>query len=156
MPLLPLPDDVVAVHAAATEFEAIAIRDLLEAAGVRAMVRSRRVPGYEVRTMLGDQAGIAADILVLPEQEAEARVLIEEYLASLEAGYGETGLEDAGGGGPGAADAGVEDAGGGEPTAWDAGAEDAGGGGPGAADAGAEQPGGRPRGWPDAPGGPRP
>lgn len=113
MPLLPLPDDVVAVHAAATEFEAIAIRDLLEAAGVRAMVRSRRVPGYEVRTMLGDQAGIVADILVRPEQEAEARVLIEEYLASLGTGYGEAGVEDAGGGGPGAGDAGAERPGGG-------------------------------------------
>lgn len=93
MPLLPLPDDVVAVHAAATEFEAIAIRDLLEAAGVRAMVRSRRVPGYEVRTMMGDQAGVAADILVLPEQEAEARALIEEYLASLGREHEEEGVE---------------------------------------------------------------
>lgn len=93
MPLLPLPDDVVAVHAAATEFEAIAIRDLLEAAGVRAMVRSRRVPGYEIRTMLGDQAGITADILVRPGQEAEARALIQEYLASLGTERWEEGVE---------------------------------------------------------------
>ena len=85
MPLLPPPNDVVAVHEAASEFEAIAIRDLLEAAGVQTMVRSRLVPGYQVPMMLGDQAGIVADILVRPEQEAEARALITDYLASLSA-----------------------------------------------------------------------
>lgn len=85
MPLLPEPGDVVAVHEATTEFEAMTIRDLLERAGIRTMVRSRHVPGYDVATMVGDQAGIWADILVLPEQEAEARRLIAEYLASLAA-----------------------------------------------------------------------
>ncbi len=85
MPLLPEPRDIVAVHQATTEFEAMTIRDLLENAGVRAMVRSRLVPGYAVPTMVGDQAGIWADILVLPERETEARRLIAEYLASLAA-----------------------------------------------------------------------
>lgn len=84
MPLLPEPADVAKVFEAATEFEAMTIRDLLESAGVRAMIRSRQVPGYAVTTMVGDQAGIWADILVLPEQEAEARRVIAEYLASLD------------------------------------------------------------------------
>ncbi len=86
MPLLPAPDDVVVVHEATREFEAIAIRDLLEGAGIRTMVRSRVMPGYEVRDMWGDKAGVVADILVRPEDEAAARALIVEYLASLETG----------------------------------------------------------------------
>ncbi len=86
MPLLPAPDDVVAVHEATSEFEAIAIRDLLEGAGIHTMVRSRVMPGYEVREMWGDKAGVVADILVRPGDEAAARALIAEFLASLEAG----------------------------------------------------------------------
>lgn len=43
MPLLPEPADLLTVHRAATEFEAMTIRDLLETAGIRAMVRSRQV-----------------------------------------------------------------------------------------------------------------
>lgn len=100
--MLPPPRDVVPVHQAASEFEAIAIRDLLEAAGVNAMVRSRVVPGYGVLTMAGDQAGIVAEILVPPEREGDARALIADYLASLattsgegEPDAGETGEEDA-------------------------------------------------------------
>ncbi len=89
MPLLPEPRDVVAVHEATTEFEAMTIRDLLERASIRTMVRSRHVPGYDVATMVGDQAGIWADILVLPEQETEARRLIADYLVSLQAGSDE-------------------------------------------------------------------
>lgn len=89
MPLLPEPRDIVAVHQATTEFEAMTIRDLLERAGIRTMIRSRQVPGYAVATMVGDQAGIWADILVLPEQEADARRLIADYLASLWADAGE-------------------------------------------------------------------
>lgn len=72
------------VHSAASEFEAIAIRDLLEAVGVHAMIRSRVVPGYGVPTMAGDQAGIVAEIIVRPEQKDDARALIADYLAALE------------------------------------------------------------------------
>ncbi|MGQ0548823.1 MAG: putative signal transducing protein [Armatimonadota bacterium] len=85
MPLLPEPQDVATVYEATSEFEAMTIRDLLESAGVRTMIRSRHVPGYDVATMVGDQAGIWADILVLPDQEDEARRLIADYLASLQA-----------------------------------------------------------------------
>jgi hypothetical protein len=80
----PEPGDVVAVHEATSQFEAIAIRDLLEAAGVLTMVRSRVVPGYEVRDMWGDKAGVVADILVRPEDETAARALIADYLKSLD------------------------------------------------------------------------
>ncbi len=84
MPLLPAPDDVVAVHEATSEFEAIAIRDLLESTGIRTMVRSRALPAYEIPEMWGDKAGVVAEILVRPKDEAAARALIAEYLASLE------------------------------------------------------------------------
>ncbi len=77
------PRDLVSVHGAAGEFEAVAVRDALRAAGLRAMVRSRRIPGYEVPTMRGDQAGIWAEVLVRAEDEDEARRVVAEYLASL-------------------------------------------------------------------------
>jgi hypothetical protein len=73
----------VAVYGAASEFEASAVHDALTAAGLRAMVRSRRIPGYEVPTMRGDQAGIWADVLVRAEDEDEARRVVAEYLVSL-------------------------------------------------------------------------
>ncbi|MDR7545265.1 MAG: DUF2007 domain-containing protein [Armatimonadota bacterium] len=84
MPLLPAPRDVAVVHRATSDFEAISIRDLLEASGLRVMVRSRRVPGYEVPTLAGDQAGIVAEILVAPEDEDRARALIADYLTALQ------------------------------------------------------------------------
>ena len=77
------PRDLVAVYGAASEFEASAVHDALTAAGLRAMVRSRRIPGYEVPTMRGDQAGIWADVLVRAEDEDEARRVVAEYLVSL-------------------------------------------------------------------------
>lgn len=98
MPIWPAPGDVVVVHGAASEFEAIAIRDLLEAAGVRAMIRSRLVPGYGVPTMAGDQAGVVAEILVPPDREDDARALVADYLAALAGGI-EAGGSDAGEGG---------------------------------------------------------
>ena len=94
MPIWPPPGDVVVVHGAASEFEAIAIRDLLETAGVRAMIRSRVVPGYGVSTMAGDQAGVVAEIIVPPEQRDEACALIADYLAALTGGA-DAGEEDA-------------------------------------------------------------
>ena len=91
MPLLPTPEDVVAVHEATSEFEAIALRDLLEAAGIRTMIRSRFLPASEIPEMWGDKAGVVADILVRPEDEARARALIAEFLASLETEAPESG-----------------------------------------------------------------
>ncbi len=86
MPIWPAPRDVVVVHGATSEFEAIAIRDLLASAGLHAMLRSRLVPGYGVATIAGDQAGIVAEILVPPGESDEARALIADYLAALAGG----------------------------------------------------------------------
>jgi hypothetical protein len=79
---LPRPADVVVVHEASSEFEAMTIRDLLASAGIDAMVRTRFVPGYP-GTVVTDKIGVWADILVLPDDERAARSLIAEYLASL-------------------------------------------------------------------------
>lgn len=88
MPAWAGPGDVAVVHQATTEFEAISVREMLEAAGVHAFIRSRLVPGYNVPTMEGGQGGIVADILVPPDQEAQARSLVAEYLTGLEEGGG--------------------------------------------------------------------
>jgi hypothetical protein len=83
MPLLPPPGDVVVVYRATNDFAAIAVRDALAAQGVPAMVRSRRVPGYDVPTLTADQAGIVAEILVSPDRAADARIIVDDYLAGL-------------------------------------------------------------------------
>ncbi len=87
------PDDAVSIHKATSEFEAMSIREMLDASGIPVMVRSRVDPGYGVATMAGGQAGIVADILVRPEHEAAARALLAGFLASLEQGTEEPGDE---------------------------------------------------------------
>ena len=84
MSLWAAPKDVAVVHQATTEFEAISVCNMLEVAGVHAFIRSRLVPGYNVPTLEGGQGGIVADILVPPEQEAQARALVADYLTGLE------------------------------------------------------------------------
>jgi hypothetical protein len=86
MPMFRPPDDVVVVYRATSDFAAIAVRDTLEANGLRPMVRSRRVPGYHVPTLTGDQAGIVAEILVRPDEAAVARALISDFLGGLREG----------------------------------------------------------------------
>lgn len=81
-----VPRDMAVVHQATSEFEAISVRDMLQAAGVRAFIRSRRVPGYDVPTLTGGQGGIVAEVFVAPEREAEARALVAEYLTGLAEG----------------------------------------------------------------------
>ena len=83
MSLLPRPHDVVAVHEATSEFEAIAIRDALEAAGIPVLTRSRLMPGYEVPIIVGGEAGVYADIMVLSQHHERARQVIAEYLEAL-------------------------------------------------------------------------
>lgn len=84
MPLLPHPRDIVVIYKATNEFEAIAIRDFLAAEGVPAMIRSRVIhPVHELLGILGPEAGVYADILVLPQHEGEARRMIAEYLDAL-------------------------------------------------------------------------
>ncbi len=81
MPLLPPPRDVVVVHRASSEFEAHTIAGVLQDAGLRVMVRSRLVAGYDLPSI----PGVWGEVLVPPEEEAEARRLIAEYLSALEA-----------------------------------------------------------------------
>jgi len=81
--LRPRPQDVVAVHEATSEFEAIAIRDTLEAAGIPVLTRSRLMPGYEVPIIVGGEAGVYADIMVLSRHDERARRVIAEYLEAL-------------------------------------------------------------------------
>ena len=82
MPLLPPPQDVVSVHKAATELEARIIHDLLEDAGIHAMVRSRLVPGYDIPV----PPGVWGEVLVRPDDKVEATRLIEEYLDAIRSG----------------------------------------------------------------------
>jgi hypothetical protein len=79
VPLLPPPSDLIAVHQAATEFEARTIHELLAAAGIAALVRSRLVPGYQVAV----PPGLWGEVLVAPPDAPAARVVIEDYLRSL-------------------------------------------------------------------------
>jgi hypothetical protein len=79
VPLLPPPQDVVSVHKATTELEAQIMRDMLEDAGIHAMVRSRLVPGYDIPV----PPGVWGEVLVRPEDKVEATRLIEEYLDAL-------------------------------------------------------------------------
>lgn len=79
MPLLPPPSDLVPVHRASTEFEARTIYELLGAAGIPAMVRSRLVAGYQVAV----PPGLWGEVLVAPADAPAARVVIEDYLRAL-------------------------------------------------------------------------
>lgn len=85
MSLFPPPQDLVVVHEATSEFEVIAVRDALEAAGIAVMVRSRLLPGYEVPIMVRGEAGVYADMMVLRRDEDRASRVIAEYLAALRA-----------------------------------------------------------------------
>jgi hypothetical protein len=77
--MLPPPRDLVSIRQASTQFEARTLCDLLEAAGIPVMVRSRLVPGYELPV----PPGVWGDVLVKPEDAPAARVVIEDYLRSL-------------------------------------------------------------------------
>ncbi len=79
---LPEPGDVVRVHRAATEVEALAVEQALRAAGLRVLVRSRQVPGYG--DVIASSTGVWGDVLVAPEDEDQARRVIAGYLAALQ------------------------------------------------------------------------
>lgn len=81
MPLLPPPRDLVSVHMAATEFEARVIHDLLQDAGIGAMMRSYLVPGYEIPV----PPGMWGDVLVRVEDREKAVRVIGDYLDALRA-----------------------------------------------------------------------
>jgi len=74
-------EDVVRVHEAASEAEALLIQQILTEAGIPAIIRSRQIPGYA--EVIRRASGVWGDILVPAEQEADARRYIDEYLAAL-------------------------------------------------------------------------
>jgi 4-hydroxy-tetrahydrodipicolinate synthase len=75
------PADVVRVHQAATEVEALAVEQALRSAGVRAWLRSRQLPGYG--EVVARAWGIWGDVLVASADEVEARGIVDAYLASV-------------------------------------------------------------------------
>lgn len=75
------PADVVRIHQAATQVEALALEQALRSAGVRAWLRSRQVPGYG--EIIARASGIWGDVLVASEDEAQARSIVDGYLSSL-------------------------------------------------------------------------
>ncbi len=81
---LPGPADVVRIHQAATEVEALAVEQALRAAGLRVFVRSRQVPGFA--DVITSASGVWGDVLVAPEDADQARDVIATYLAAVAAG----------------------------------------------------------------------
>ncbi len=78
---VPLPEDVARVHEAASETEALLVQQILEDAGIPAIIRSRQIPGYA--EVIRRASGVWGDILVPAKQEVDARRYIDEYLAAL-------------------------------------------------------------------------
>jgi hypothetical protein len=70
---------VAAVYAAGTEVEAVMLPGVLEDAGIPVFLRSDVIPGYGQPVVPGTWGAV----LVPEERAAEARRLIEQYLASL-------------------------------------------------------------------------
>jgi len=81
---LPAPADVVCVHRATTEVEAIAVEQVLRASGLRVWVRSRQVPGYA--TVIASASGVWGDVMVAAEDADRAREVLAGYLAALASG----------------------------------------------------------------------
>ncbi len=75
------PTDVVRVHQASTEVEALAVEQALRSAGVRAWLRSRQVPGYG--EVIARATGIWGDVLVALEDETQARGVVDAYLSAV-------------------------------------------------------------------------
>lgn len=78
------PQDVVRVHQAATEVEALAVEQALRSAGIRAWLRSRQVPGYA--QALATATGVWGDVLVAAEDAAVARQVVADYLGAVRQG----------------------------------------------------------------------
>jgi len=78
---LPEPADVVRVHRAATEVEALALEQVLRGAGLQVWIRSRQVPGYA--DVVASASGIWGDVLVVGEDADRAREVIAGYLRAV-------------------------------------------------------------------------
>lgn len=79
---LPEPADVVGVHQASTEVEALALEQALRAAGLRVWLRSRQVPG--LGDVIARASGVWGDVLVAHDDADRARAVVSAYLTSLQ------------------------------------------------------------------------
>ena len=79
-------ENLVTVHKAYSEIEAISVRAMLESAGIEAAVRSRQIPMYDGIAKVYNP--IWGYVQVLQSDQARARRLVDEYLAEVE-GEGE-------------------------------------------------------------------
>ena len=79
-------ENLVTVHKAYSEIEAISVRAMLESAGIEAAVRSRQIPMYDGIAKVYNP--IWGYVQVLQSDLPRARRLVDEYLAEVE-GEGE-------------------------------------------------------------------
>ncbi|MFO7950180.1 MAG: DUF2007 domain-containing protein [Candidatus Fermentibacteraceae bacterium] len=75
-------EDLVTVHKAYSEIEAISVRAMLESAGIEAAVRSRQIPMYDGIAKVYNP--IWGYVQVLQSDLPRARRLVDEYLAEVE------------------------------------------------------------------------
>jgi len=72
----------VAIYNAVDEFTAVSLRDMLQQAGIPAMIKTNQVAGYNLNITWGALVGYG-DILVNEEDEERARELIGGFLGTL-------------------------------------------------------------------------
>lgn len=72
----------VKIYNASDEFTAVSLRDMLQQAGIPAMIQSNEVPGFGQMFTAGVRVGFG-DILVNEEDEEKARELIGGFLGKL-------------------------------------------------------------------------
>ena len=75
-------ENLVTVHKAYSEIEAISVRAMLESAGIEAAVRSRQIPMYDGIAKVYNP--IWGYVQVLQSDLSRARRLVDEYLAEVE------------------------------------------------------------------------
>jgi len=80
-------EELVTVHKAFTEIEAISVRAMLESQGIEAAVRSRQIPMYDGIARVYNP--IWGYVMVLESERERAERLVEEYLAEIDEGEGE-------------------------------------------------------------------
>lgn len=72
----------VAIYNAVDEFTAVSVRDMLQQAGIPAMIKTNQVAGYNLNITWGALVGYG-DILVNEKDEERARELVAGFLGTL-------------------------------------------------------------------------
>jgi len=75
------PEDFASVHQAASEAEALLVQQILQDAGIPAVVRSRQVPGYA--EVIRRAIGVWGDVLVPAERRTDAQRYVDDYLSAM-------------------------------------------------------------------------